>query len=250
VLRVFVCLSGSCLDIYTISGGTAVSGVYTLDVAGPDVVVYCDFDSAPGCVFTYISPSTTSIDDITSLYTENDIVVLRHLRQKGKQYTADVRQITAFDGVPLSVQFNANTGYVGPINGQMGPYIHLGIVPTALIKPVPPGPATTQGWSIQGTDAAYLDCDGNPSSYFVLLLNENNEPCRTTPAGDVLAQTVESAWVTGAVDATVEIPNNFFVEDYELHFGCGALLYSTYEFGGGIGRIRGVAFGLKSNLPV
>jgi len=246
VFRVFVCLSGSCLGIYTISGGTAVSGVYTLDVAGPDVVVYCDFDSAPGCVFTYISPSTTSIADISSLYTENDIVVLRHLRQNGEQYTADVEQITAFDGVPLSVQFNANTGYNGPINTQMNPFIHLGMVPAASVAN-----GVTQGWSIQGTDYTFTNCDVNPSSYFVFLLNGNNEPYTTSATGDVLNDDVGSAWVTQAINAGVDIPGNFFVEDYELHFGgCGARLYGTYEFGDGIGRVRGVALGLKSDLPV
>ena len=245
MLKVLVCLSESCLDIYTISGGTAVSGVYTLDVAGPDVVVYCDFDSAPGCAFTYISPSTTAIADISSLYTENDIVVLRHLRQNGKQYTADVEQITAFDGVPLSVQFNDNTGYTGPINTQMNPYIHLGIVPADSL---PNG--ATQGWSIQGTDHTFTNGGNRPNSYFVFLLNGDNEPYTTSLPGNVLIDDVGSAWVTEAINAGVDIPENFFVEDYELRFGGGgARLYGTYEFEG-IGRVRGVALGLKSDLPV
>jgi len=244
-----VCLSESCLDIYTNSGGTAVSGIYTLDVAGPDVVVYCDFDSEPGCVFTYISPSTTTIADISSLYTEDDIVVLRHLRQNGEQFTADVRQITDFAAVPLSVQFNEHADYVGPENVQMGPYIYLGIVPTALIQPVPPGPLTTQGWSIQGNDYSFVDCDpGNPPSYFVLLLNEDNEPFRTDAINDNFQQQL-NAWVTSAVDAAADIPGSFFVDDFEMHFGCGVKLFSTFEYGG-IGRLRGVALGLKSNLPV
>ena len=222
-----------------------VSGVYTLDVAGPDVVVYCDFDSEPGCGFTYISPSTTSIADISSLYTENDIVVLRHLRQNGKQYTADVEQISAFDGVPLSVQFNKNSGYRGPINHHMNPYIYLGIVPADSIAN-----GVTQGWSIQGTDHTFTNCDRNPSSYFVFLVNGDIEPYVTTSTGDVLLKDVGSAWVTQAINADVDIPENFFVEDYELHFGgCGARLYGTYEFEG-IGRVRGVALGLNSDLPV
>ena len=219
-----------------------MSGVYTLN---PGVVVYCDFDSEYGSVFTYISPSTKSITDISSLYNVHSLVVLRHLRENRKQYTAKVEQISAFDGVPLSVKFNSNVGYNGPINTQMGPFIHLGIVPAASIT----ARVTQQGWSIQGTDYTFTNCDVNPSSYFVFLLNEANASYITTSTGDVLIEPVGSAWVTQAINANVDIPSNFFVKDYELHFGgCGARLYGSYMYTG-VGQIKGVALGLKSNLP-
>ena len=78
----------------------------------------------------------------------------------------------------MSFQFNAHVGYNPPINDKLKPYVYIGLLPTAGIYHA----GDTQGYSVNGNDVTFVNCDGNPNSYCVFEFNPViYHKVRTTP---------------------------------------------------------------------
>ncbi|XP_045213504.2 uncharacterized protein LOC123564196 [Mercenaria mercenaria] len=97
----------SCTDLA--KAGVTSSGVYTLHYRMQPFTVYCLMNENGG--YTFISPETYMNVDIKSLSNDNSHVVIRHRRTNGLQYETRIEQISRYKSRPLSVQYNAHTGY-------------------------------------------------------------------------------------------------------------------------------------------
>jgi hypothetical protein len=162
---------------------------------------------------------------------------MRDLRKDGGQYEAKIEQITAFHSTPLSIQYNAHTGYAAPQNSKMTPMVYVGFLPTAQSHR-----GQREGYKLNGVDQTYVNCDGNPNNYFAFLFNHNHiSPSPYHPTNSAM----QHNWVDSAhqVPQAKKIPSSFF-SFFEMHFGgCGA--YGTPQH---IQQVSGAALGLRYGM--
>ena len=205
-------LSGSCMEIARKIWTT--SGIYTLvNRRNQPFKVYCHIDKEDG--YTVLSPETYDVD-IADLYNVYQRVTIIHRKSSGRQYGTTIRQLARYGTRRISVQFNSHQGHKGIVNTGLGPYIYVGLTPMRVKQE-----RSQQGYSANGVDASFTNCDGNPNGYFAFLFNhEKNAEYKGTPSWAVANQWIDQA---KASNKAHELPDEFFTQ-FELHFGgCGAL---------------------------
>ncbi|KAH3883892.1 hypothetical protein DPMN_007860 [Dreissena polymorpha] len=79
-------------------------------------------------------------------------------------------QLGSFAFTPVSVQYSSHSGYSGPENIQMTPYIFVGFIPKSMTNR-----GAVQGWKVNGEELTYTNCDGTPSSYIVFFFNPSGQ---------------------------------------------------------------------------
>ncbi|XP_052234811.1 uncharacterized protein LOC127847153 [Dreissena polymorpha] len=160
------CQVQNCVTMQNNAAGKLNSGLYQINRGKMNFHIYCDYGNGDG--YVYVSPSVPSDVDLNmaSLSDDSSLVKVIHRRHDGKQSEATIKQITAFNTLPVSVQFNKNDGYTGILNAAMGPYVFTGFIP--LFHNVKGG---VQGWKVNGKEFTFTNCDGNPNSYFAVLFN-------------------------------------------------------------------------------
>ena len=214
------------------------SGIFLLENdEGEAFKVYCDF--YPSHIYTYIAPTCLTSIDVSRLYNNQQEVLIRHKLNDGTQLEAKIEQINDYKARFLFIQYNNNSGYRSIVNAQAGPYLYLGLLPIDNITHL----NDTQGYSVNGIDYTFTNCDGNPNSYFVLLFNKNGSNF-TRPGG---ANVFMRRWKDQAavVAPENELPDDFFSQ-FEMHFGgCGGFLTSD-----ALSDLFGVTIGLRYGLLV
>jgi hypothetical protein len=133
-------------------------------------------------------------------------------------------QISSRSSIPLSVQYNKNTGYATPINhATMGPYLYLGFLPTYIARS-----HSIQGYRANGQDFTFRNCDANPNSYLALFVNpKHNDPngyykrcCYTKLMRD---------WINVGKRTSEFLPCNYFFQ-FEMHMGgCGGYAVNGFN---------------------
>ncbi|XP_053396683.1 uncharacterized protein LOC123552744 isoform X1 [Mercenaria mercenaria] len=228
----------TCSDVYTSATSPPPSGPYTFANAnGETFTVYCLFKSGYG--YTFIAADISVDPNLAQLFTEKTEVLIRHKRQNGSQYDATAAQISRYSSKNLGVLYNSHTGYNEMRNGHMTPYLYVGFVPKAGVDHY----HDTQGWKVQGTDYTFKNCDGNPNSYFSLLYNSQDKAYRNYSHGktDLLHVWYDYA---SAANSRDYIPDAFFTDQFEIHFGgCGGYQTST-----SFPDVVGVTIGLRFNI--
>lgn len=222
----------SCADVYK-SNISSARGEYTVyNDNGDPFSVYCVFQHGYG--YTYISPGATAALNVDNLFTDSTHVLIRDIRTDGTQYEAKIEQISAFKQTPLSIQYDAHTGYREVQNPAMTPYVYLGFIPASLVQR-----GQVEGYSLNGNDLTFQNCDGNTNSYFAFLFNQNN----AAPSDyHQTASTLQKIWAVGAdqLPQSEYIPESYF-SFFEMHFGgCGA--YGTPQH---VSNVKGAALGLR-----
>merc|ERR1712137_36621 len=127
---------------------------------------------------------------------------------------------------------------MGIQNQQMGPYIYAGLLPIEGIE----HRGDTQGFSANGVDKTFTNCDGNPNSYFAVLFNaDNKRPTRKR----VVGKSFMSGWIT---ESTPVDNARYLLEEYfsffEMHCGgCGGYI-TLRDFP----ELTGVSMGLRTDI--
>ncbi|XP_052247700.1 uncharacterized protein LOC127855856 [Dreissena polymorpha] len=223
----------NCVTLQNNANGKLKSGLYQINRGGRNFHIYCNYGDGDG--YVYISTSIPSDVDLNlaSLSDDRSHVKVIHRRQNGRQYEAAIRQIDAFKTLPVSVQFNKHDGYNGVINTAMGPYVFTGFVPLSLNFKY-----GTQGWKVNGNEFKFTNCDGNPNSYFALLLNANKAGYTPNNGGK---SSLMYAWYELATPVSELLPEAIFSPDYEIqHGGCGG-----YSIGKTETDVTGVTIGQR-----
>lgn len=97
-------------------------------------------------------------------------VLVRHRRRDYKQFETTVSQMNRYSKLPLSIQYNANDDYQGPINAKrLGPYLFLGFLPKSVARQ-----KTVQGYKVNNEEVSFKNCDANGNSYMAFFFDPNN----------------------------------------------------------------------------
>ena len=211
----------------------APNGVYTLENdEGDTYCVYCEF--FPSHIYTYIAPTDLTTINLDDLYNNRKEVMIRHQRISGDQFEAKIEQIQEYEDRDISIQYNSNVDYNGIINTMLGPYLYIGLLPIADIT----HQDDTQGYSVNGIDYTFTNCDGNENSYFALLFNADENSFGNTGGNNIFIRRWKDNAI--AVSSNDELPDKFF-SLYEIHFGgCGGLLTTPL-----LADVTGISIGIR-----
>ena len=226
----------SCLDVVK-KVPDANNGAYTLQNSAQETYeVWCEFYNSH--IYTYISPTSVismnslNIDDLYNNYSE---VLIRHLNKQGIQREVRYGQIAKYRKIDMSIQYNSSIGYNPIRNMKMSPYLYVGLL---LAKTKEDHQNDKQGYSVNGEDHTFKNCDGNANNYFALLYNKAKAPYnKYYPRVSYMEK-----WITGAVTVPAGryLPEYFFTQ-FEMHMGgCGG--YITLEH---LPELTGVTIGLR-----
>ncbi|XP_052276692.1 polycystic kidney disease 1-related protein-like isoform X3 [Dreissena polymorpha] len=227
----------NCKTLQGKANGALRSDIYTVNnSAGQSYRIYCQFYEGYG--YTFLSSSTNVTVDMASLYDNTSHVIIRHKASKGQgnQYTSTIAQLGSYASVPVSVQYSAFSGYQGPRNTHMAPYIFVGYIPISMSVR-----GTMQGWKVNGEELNFTNCDGNPNSYIAFFFNPSGQMYRghVGQRNDLLYKWYDSS---SEVAQDKRIPHEFFVYYHEVHLGgCGG-----YSVGSNVPTWGAV--GMKFNL--
>ena len=172
---------------------------------------------------------------MTSLYDNSSHVLIYHKRQVGVQYVARMEQLSQFSNIDLHVQYNGYTGYATPTNIAMTPYIYVGFIPQSEVKT-----SATEGWTCNGEEYTFNNCDGNPNSYIVFYLNKENLLYGKQGSS---YNSLMFCWYDLATPVSSDdyLPDEFFTQYFEVHHGgCGG--FATAQ---AVEDVVGVAAGLQ-----
>lgn len=228
----------SCRDLKLGNPGI-VDGEYELyNGLGQTYQAYCEFYGTYG--YQFIS-GTKNVDIVMDkLKPSSAEAVVRHQRSNGKQYDTILKQHSAHASVPLSVQYNKNVNYADPQNkNTWTPYLYLGFLPISVA-----GGKSQQGYSANGVDQTFSNCDANPNSYLAFFFDDNNGnptdyhvSCCYTP--------LMRAWIDAGKPAKNNLRNDYFLK-FEMHMGgCGGYVINGYN---SFNDISGAALGMRFEL--
>ena len=162
-------LPKNCKEIRAANAG-ATSGIYYLASSVGLLEAYCEM-VIDGGGYTFVpwaslSQSNTMLQDI---YTDKTKILFRLISRANNNDQPYVltKQLSQYSNNPISVQENAHVGYNGP-NNNFGPYLYIGFFSQAQIYQ-----GITQGYSANGNQLSFTNCDGNPNAYFALFANLN-----------------------------------------------------------------------------
>ncbi|KAH3812280.1 hypothetical protein DPMN_140706 [Dreissena polymorpha] len=220
----------NCKTLQIQANGALKSGTYTVqNSAGQSYRIYCQFYNGYG--YTFLSTSTNVNVDMSSLYDDKSHVIIRHKRSNGVQYTSTMAQLGSYASTPVSVQYSAYSGYGGPLNTAMAPYIFVGFIPASMTYT-----GAVQGWKVNGGDLTFTSCDGNPNSYITFFFNPSGQGYSSYVGGH---NTLMYQWYDGAsaVAQSEYLPDEFFANYHEVHQGgCGGYSRgSNVPTGGAVG---------------
>lgn len=162
-------------------------------------------------------------------------VLVQHKRSNGVQYTATLAQMSSYTSTQLSVQWSGYSGYNKPQNYAMTPYIYVGFIPASYTYR-----GAIQGWSCNGQDYTFSNCDANPNSYIVFLFNHGGHGYTSYVGGK---NTLMYPWYDAASQASGSeyLPAEFLATKWEIHHGgCGG-----YSRGSNVPDILGATAGVK-----
>ncbi|KAH3815439.1 hypothetical protein DPMN_143962 [Dreissena polymorpha] len=225
-----VASSNNCKTLQIQANGALINGTYTIQNSdGQSYKIYCQFYDGYG--YTFLSTSTNVNVDMSSLYDDKSHVIIRHKRSSGVQYTSTMAQLGTFSSNPVSVQYSGHSGYQGPQNTAMAPYIFVGFIPQSLNRK-----DDLQGWKVNGEDLTFNNCDGNPNSYIAFFFNPSGQGYTDNVGGH---NKLMYQWYDGAsaVAQSEYLPDEFFANYHEVHQGgCGGYSRgSNVPTGGAVG---------------
>ncbi|KAH3812264.1 hypothetical protein DPMN_140690 [Dreissena polymorpha] len=223
-------IADNCKTLQIQANGALKSGTYTIqNSAGQSYRIYCQFYDGYG--YTFLSTSTNVNVDMSSLYDDKSHVIIRHKRSNGIQYTSIMAQLGIFASNPVSVQYSGHSGYQGPQNTAMAPYIFVGFIPQSLTYK-----GALQGWKVNDEELTFENCDGNPNSYITFFFNPSGQGYTDYVGGH---NTLLYQWYDGAsaVAQSENLPDEFFANYHEVHQGgCGGYSRgSNVPTGGAVG---------------
>lgn len=227
-------IATNCNELQQAENGALTSGTYSVtNNNGDNITVYCQYYRGYG--YTFVSNNTNADVNMTSLYDDTSHVIIRHKRANGYQYSAVLEQLSMYSLTPLLVQYNGHTGYQAQQNTNMTPYIYVGFIPESMtIK------RANQGWTCNGREYTFQNCDANPNSYIVFFFNRAGAGY-TSYAG--YYRSLLYPWYDDALNVTSNeyLPDEFFTSFYEIHHGgCGG-----YATGNVVSDIVGANVGVK-----
>lgn len=224
----------NCQELLEAANGGLSSGAYNVVNANGDTIrIYCQFYSGYG--YAFVSGQNTASVDYSLLSDDTSHVVIRHKRGNGVQYTATLAQMTAYASTPVSIQWSGYTSYQGPINKVMTPYVFVGFIPRSYTYR-----NALQGWSCNGQDYTFSNCDANPNSYITFLFNHGGHGYTSYVGGK---NTLMYPWYdhATAVTAGEYLPDDFLASYHEIHHGgCGG-----YSRGSNVPDVVGGNAGVK-----
>ncbi|KAL4217591.1 hypothetical protein ACF0H5_022333 [Mactra antiquata] len=205
---------------------------------GQVIDVFCDFDTETTLGYTYFSKST--LRHVTSLanhYNVHDHVVVRHFDTDVKeQYSSKLQMMSTYQAQypNVSVFLSSHVGFTSPTNSD-GVYIYVGFVPGVVNGDHLND--NSYGYSCNGVDKKFTNCDGNPNNYFVVYENGDG----SVQKANCCAHGIAVAWkdCKQSIVAQRRMAQEYFYDRYEMHMGgCGTLSISNMD------GVQAVAFGL------
>ena len=136
-----------------------------------------------------------------------------------------IEQITPYESVPLSIQFNSHVGYPSPRNTHMSPYLFVGF------KPESSSAVGLEGWKVGGFDIILNDCVGTQrSSYLAVLFNYNMSAYSPYLNGDSYNKIFLRAafWNSDIIPEDDWMPGEFFAANYETGYS-GCAMYTRLD---------------------
>ncbi len=187
------------------------TGEYSVFLGAPRTV-FCDNTTAGGG-WMFVKPAdiqALASFNFNSWRTDKGQVLIRLAGTYGQAYTA-IQQLPSFATHPLSVTVGSSA--VG--SGSAGYNLKLVMIPTAVAAAL-----TVQGFTSNGKELTFVNCDANPNSYFEFF----------TPTGGydfAAAYALTSAWL-GSKIAGGSVPASYFAKAAMHDGGCGAHNTSSY----------------------
>ena len=216
----------------------AESGVYIYkDPSGNDVTIFCDFYGSDGYTF-FSSASLANLSSLEPHFTTTSEAVIRHFRSDGSQTEATMEILTRYRNqynltFLLNEEFDIDGSYENTTKKYTAePYLTLGFVPRSFGDKQ----GTLQGYSVNGVDIEFNNCDTNPSNsikfYMEPLLHEDSSSC--------CGSSIKNAWYdttnTHVIDPSRHLPSDFSFRYMVLMGGCGAFwTYEHFEMGVALG---------------
>ena len=187
------------------------SGEYSVFLGAPRTV-YCD-NSLAGGGWMFIKPSdfqALASFDLDKWRTDKGKALIHLSGSYGKGYTL-IQQLAAYAVHPLSVTVASSASG----SSTAGYNLKLVMVPKSVATA-----QTTQGFSSNGKELTFFNCDSNPNSYFEFF----------APGGGydfAAAYALTTAWL-GSKIAGGTLPASYFSKAAMHDGGCGAHNTSSY----------------------
>ncbi|XP_046853328.1 uncharacterized protein LOC124446529 [Xenia sp. Carnegie-2017] len=205
------------------SSPESLSGLYRIVVDDTVVTVYCEM-AKEGGGFTFI-PREAVIKGklpqlINQVFKNKTQVLLRIQKKDGLQPFTLITQLPRFTQHNLAVLMHNYNGYTQPQNYYMRDYLFLGVLPKNVAWA-----RVTQGFRSNGKKVTYVNCDGNPNSYFVFYPNHKEMKISSFHGKNLIyeSQGVAVDWRNSGVPSYGhrQLPNNFIFLTELLFGGCG-----------------------------
>jgi hypothetical protein len=203
-----------------------VSGEYSVFLGAPRTV-YCDSTTAGGG-WMFIKPAdiqALSAFNFNAWRTDKGQVLIRLSGSYGQAYTL-IKQLPGYATYPLSVTVAATAG----ASTSAGYNLKLTMIPVAVAAAL-----TVQGFNSNGKDLTFVNCDGNPNSYFEFF----------TPTGGYDfggSYPLTTGWL-GSKTSGGSLAASYFSKAAMHDGGCGA--HSTTSYWTTIDGTNAAALGMR-----
>ncbi|XP_071157815.1 uncharacterized protein [Mytilus edulis] len=176
---------------------------------------------------------------MSRLNPNRSFALLRHLNIDGSQWETRLEQLSSYKNQSLGYFYDSYPGYNQP--KRVGPNVHfiyLGLLPVSMARN-----NNTQGYSANGKDFTFQNCDRTPNSYFAFYFNLHSDP---------YPGWMQNNFTTGWKDTSVKLHNIHYMPGYYyfpfiMHMGgrCGGLGSPRRSFNGSL-----AAVGIPFNNPI
>jgi hypothetical protein len=188
-----------------------------------------------GYTFLPWSSLTQSTTMLQNIYTDTSQILFRIISRTNaaNQPYIITKQLNAYSTIPIAIKQNSYLQYTMPKNLALGPYIYFGFLPASMV-----GKGTTVGFSANGVQISFQNCDGNPNSYFALFANLNP----TSSNGYSVPGTLIQKWIAASTSHPLGtyLPAKYFFFHETHQGGCG-----EYSQSNTWNSYYGTAFGIK-----
>ena len=165
--------------------------------------------------YTFLPWSSLSASStlLSSIYNDKTQVLFRLISRSNSAYQPYIltTQLSMYSGIPISIFENSSPGFNSPVNIGLGNHIYIGFLSVAQIYP-----GIVQGFTANGQNIAFVNCDGNPNSYFSLFANLNP----TSTSGYSVGNGLFDPWINSAISHPygTYMPSSYFYFT-EMHQG-------------------------------